>query len=223
MTRSWRSLATAICLAALIAGCSMPKRPTVPPPASGPDTVDGLASAIKSVAARSDQAPDGESRARFAEQAMSYADRCMAMAAQDPGCLYGRALALGLQARAHPTSANASLKAMLDALSKVDASDPNYDQAGPARVRALVLLRAPGWPLGPGDADAALASARRAVELHPEYPPNQLALGEALAKTGDATGSRAAYERARDEADASPVNEDRDGWMREANQALQRK
>jgi len=106
---------------------------------------------------------------------------------------------------------------------KVDAADPNYDKAGPARVRSLVLLRAPGWPLGPGDADAGLASARRAVELHPEFPPNQLALGEALAKTGDANGSRQAYERARDEATTYVANEDREGWLHEANQALQRK
>lgn len=219
---TWRTF-TVIALAGLIAACAMPRRPTAPPPPSAPDTVEGLASAIQSVAARSDQAPDGETRARFSDQAMTYADRCMVMAAQNPACLYGRALALGLQAKAHPTSANASLKAMLDALNKADASDPNYDHAGPARVRALVLLRAPGWPLGPGDADAGLASARRAVELHPEFPPNQLALGEALAKTGDASGSRQAYERARDEATAYVANEDRDGWLHEANRALQRK
>jgi len=219
---TWRTF-TVIGLAALVVACAMPKRPTAPPPSSAPDSVEGLASAIQSVATRSDQAPDGESRARLADQAMAYADRCMTMAAQDPACLYGRALALGLQARAHPTSANASLKAMLDALNKVDAADPSYDHGGPARVRALVLLRAPGWPLGPGDADAGLTSARRAVELNPEFPPNQLALGEALAKTGDGNGSRQAYERARDEATTYVVNEDRDGWLREANQALQRK
>jgi hypothetical protein len=218
---SWRTCIVAG-LAALVAGCAMPRRPTAPPLSSMPDTVEALASAIQSVATRSDQAPDGQTRARFADQAMAYADRCMAMAAQDPACLYGRALALGLQAKAHPTSANASLKAMLDALNKADASDPNYDHAGPARVRALVLLRAPGWPLGPGDADAGLASARRAVELHPEFPPNQLALGEALAKTGDANGSRQAYERARDEASSYAADESRDGWLREANQALRK-
>ena len=210
-------------LAALVAACAMPRRPTAPLPSSAPDTVEALASAIQSVATRSDHATDGDTRARLADQAMSYADRCMSMAAQDPACLYGRALALGLQARAHPTSANASLKAMLDALNKADTSDPNYDQAGPARVRALVLLRAPGWPLGPGDSEAALTSARRAVQLHPEFPPNQLALGEALAKAGDANGSRQAYERARDEANGYVANEDRDGWLREANQALSRK
>ena len=218
----WRTFIVTV-LAMLVAACAMPKRPTAPPPSSAPDSVDGLASAIQSVVTRSDHAPDGESRARLAEQALTYADRCVAVAAADPACIYGRALALGLQAKAHPTSANASLKAMLEALNKADAGDPNYDHAGPSRVRALVLLRAPGWPLGPGDADAGLASARRAVELHPEYPPNQLAMGEALAKTGNADGSRQAYERARDEATGYVANEDRDSWLREANQALQRK
>ncbi len=219
---TWRTF-TVVALATLVAACAMPKRPTAPPPSPAPDTVEGLASAIQSVVTRSDHAPDGETRARFADQAMTYADRCMGMAGQDPACLYGRALALGLQAKAHPTSATASLKAMLDALNKADAADSNYDHAGPARVRALVLLRAPGWPLGPGDADAGLASARRAAELQPDFPPNQLALGEALAKTGDANGSRQAYERARDEATTFVANEDRDGWLHEANQALQRK
>jgi hypothetical protein len=219
---SWRTF-TVIGLATLVAACAMPKRPSPPPPSSAPNSVEGLASAIQSVVTRSDHAPDGAARARLSDQALTYADRCMAIAAKDPACLYGQALALGLQAKAHPTSASASLKAMLDALSKADAGDPNYDQAGPARVRALVLLRAPGWPLGPGDADAGLASARRAVELHPEFPPNQLALGEALAKTGDANGSRQAYERARDEAASHVATEDRDGWLHEANEALQRK
>jgi hypothetical protein len=144
----------------------------------------------------------------------------MAIAATDPACLYGRALALGLQAKAHPMSASASLKGMLEALSSADVRDPNYEHAGPARVRALVLLRAPGWPLGPGDAEGGLTSARRAVALHPEFPPNQLALGEALGKAGDADGSRQAYERARNEAASYEANEERDGWIREANQAL---
>ena len=58
---------------------------------------------------------------------------------------------LGLKARAHPLQANESLKAMLEALNRAEAADPAYDQAGPARVQALVLIKAPAWPLGPGD------------------------------------------------------------------------
>jgi len=112
---------------------------------------------------------------------------------------------------------------MLDTLTQAESADPNYDEAGPARVRALVLIRAPGWPLGPGDADAGLAAARRAVVLQPLYPPNLLALAEALAKTGNAAGAQETYARARGAAQVLPESPDRDEWLYEAGQGLQRK
>ena len=91
---------------------------------------------------------------------------------------------------------------------------------GPARVQALVLVKAPGWPLGPGDPDAGLAAARRAVEIDPAYPPNTLALAEAMSKTGDAGGARRAYSQARELAAALPASTDRDDWLREVDQGL---
>jgi hypothetical protein len=112
---------------------------------------------------------------------------------------------------------------MLQSLDTAESADPNYDKAGPARVRALVLIRAPGWPLGPGDTDAGLAAARRAVTLQPDYPPNVLALAEALSKTGDANGARDSYSHARDLAQALPPGAERDDWLREADDALRRK
>jgi hypothetical protein len=112
---------------------------------------------------------------------------------------------------------------MLDTLARAESADPNYDEAGPARVRALVLIRAPGWPLGPGDAEAGLAAARRAVTLRPIYPPNLLALAEALATTGDRSGARESYARAHEAALALPAAVDRDEWLREADHGLQRK
>jgi Tfp pilus assembly protein PilF len=111
---------------------------------------------------------------------------------------------------------------MLDSLTGAEAADAHYDRAGPARVRALVLTRAPGWPLGPGDAAAGLEAARRAVALDPAYPPNVLALAEALEKTGDASGARQVYQHARDEALALPGSADRDDWVRQAEDALRR-
>jgi len=223
-TAWWRNFLSCGALAVLVAGCTLPKRPTGPLPSSAPTSVAGLAAAIQSDAARSDEASDGRTRAQLATEASAYAQACLAKAPQDAGCLYGSGLAYGLEAQAHPGSANESLKAMLDALTKADAADPNYDQAGPARVRAQVLLRAPGWPLGPGDPDAGVDSARRAVQLRPQYPPNLLVLGEALAKTGDTKGAHDAYAQARDAAQALPsASQDRDGWIREADQGLQRK
>jgi Tfp pilus assembly protein PilF len=127
-----------------------------------------------------------------------------------------------LEARAHPLRANELLKTMLESLIAAQAADAGYDKAGPDRVMALVLSRAPGWPLGPGDPDAALSAARRAVQLQPLYPPNLLALAEALSKTGEAAGARENYQRALDLAQAAPASADRDDWIKQADQALRR-
>jgi hypothetical protein len=184
--------------------------------------VEELAAAIAADAKRSDREPDAKIRAELAAEANNDAAACLAREPQAAGCLYGRAIALGLEARAHPTRAGELLNAMLGSLADAEAVDPSYDEAGPARVRALVLIRAPGWPLGPGDAETGLVAARRAATLRPQYPPNLLALAEALAKTGDSSGARQNYEHARALAQALPAGTDRDGWLREADEALLR-
>jgi hypothetical protein len=205
-----------------VAGCAMLPRPTPTVPSEEPSSVAALAAAIEVDAKRSDHEPDSKIRGELAAEADRHADACLAREPQAAACLYGRAVALGLEARAYPTRAGAILKNMLDALGRAESADPNYDEAGPARVRALVLIRAPGWPLGPGDAEAGLAAARRAVTLQPLYPPNLLALAEALAKTGDHNGAREYYARARDAALAQPAATDRDEWLHEAEQGLKR-
>jgi len=182
-----------------------------------------LAAAIDSAAARSDAESDSKIRAELATQAVGDADACLAHDPQAAACLYGRAVARGLNARAHPTHAGEILSSMLEDLSRAESADANYDEAGPARVRALVLVRAPGWPLGPGDPEAGLVAARRAVALRPLYPPNLLALAEALSKNGDGSAARESYARARDAALALPNAAERDRWLREADQGLQRK
>ncbi len=197
---------------------------TRPPPPSGvlPSTVAELAAAIDAYARRSDHEPDAEVRAELAAAAGRDADACLAREPQAVACLYGDAIALGLEARARPARAGEFLNRMLDYLARAESADADYDEAGPARVRALVLIRAPGWPLGPGDAEAGLDAARRAVARRPLYPPNLLALAEGLAKTGDRRGARDYYARARDAAQALHDAADRDEWLREADQALKR-
>ena len=169
----------------------------------------------------SEHEADASTRAQLAEDAGRQADSCLAADPQAAGCLYGHALALGLQARAHPAHAGESLKRMLAELEAAEAADAGFDEAGPARVRALVLTRAPGWPLGPGDPEAAVVAAKRAVSLRPRYPPNQLALAEALAKNGESTAARAAYQGAHEAAIGLPPSPERDEWLQEADRALQ--
>jgi hypothetical protein len=216
MSRAW---GIAI-LAVLITACHTTA--VKAPPAPIAQSPDQLVRAIADDAKRSDQASDAKVREALAADALGKAQACVADAPQDAGCLYYDGVALGLDARAHPGRALETLKTMLKALERAEAKDPNYDQAGPSRVRALVLIRAPGWPLGPGDPDAGLSAAKHAVELKPNYPPNQLALAEAQAKIGDAQGAQQSYRLARDLAAALPANAERDDWLKQADQGLKR-
>jgi hypothetical protein len=191
--------------------------------AAGSATVEQYAAAIKANSQRSDHESDARVRADLATQSNSAADACLALDPRAAACQYGKAVATGMEARAHPTRAVGLLSGMLQNLGNADASDPNYDEAGPSRVRALVLIRAPGWPVGPGDNDAGLAAARRAVSLQPDYPPNVLALAEALSKSGDEKGARDSYAHARELAQSLPPGADRDDWLRDAEDGLQHK
>jgi hypothetical protein len=220
-----KKLVTCALVALVVAACSSPRKPDkslLPPPSAS--SVEGLVAAIQEEAQRAERESDSKTRVDLALQASVNADECTKLDPHAPACLYGSAIAMGLQARAFPTHGGLRLLGdMLQTLSSAEAADPNYDHAGPARVQALVYLRAPTWPLGPGDADTGLAAARRAISLQPDYPPNLLALAEAQLKTGDVKGARANYARARDLAQALPPGPDRDDWLRQANDVLQGK
>jgi hypothetical protein len=219
--RGIAAAAVATYVAICVAGCKTPSRPE--PSAPVPTSVETLTAAIAADSARTERETDAKVREQLADDARRNGDACMALAPHSAACLYYQGIALGLEARAHPTRASELLKSMLDALGGADAVDPTYDQAGPSRVRALVLTRAPGWPLGPGDLDAAVVAARKAVALRPQYPPNVLALAEALTKSGDADGARDSYVRAHELALSLPPGIDRDEWLRDAEQGLRRK
>jgi len=208
-------------LAALsFAACTTTTRNVAPAPAAAAASSATLAASIASAAQRSEHEADAHVRTQLADAARRDAEACMQIEAQAVACLFGRALALGLEAKEHPTRALALLSDMLETLARAEAADRYYAEAGPARVQALVLLRAPGWPLGPGDPERGLAAALRAAGLRPEYPPNLLALAEAQSKTAAVSDARASYIRARDAAAKLPDNSDRADWLREAEQGL---
>jgi hypothetical protein len=213
-----RRLLGAAAAALLMTACAAPTVRSTAPDASM--SVEQLAAAVAEDARRSDTETDSKIREQLAADAGRDAQACLERAPQAAACLYYHAIALGLEARAHPLRAGEALKGMLDALSAAEAADAQIDEAGPARVKALVLVKAPAWPLGPGDPEAGLASARRAVALKPQYPPNELAVAEALAKTGDSRGAREAYGHARELSQALPPSRDKDDWLRQAEQGL---
>jgi tetratricopeptide (TPR) repeat protein len=186
-----------------------------------PQDVEGLSGAIQAKIwlTYHDRRADADALAAGAVEA---GQSCLRRAPASALCHYGMALALGVQARARRTTALEGLKRMVAHLERAADEDPTVDHAGPRRVLALVLVRAPGWPIGPGDPEAALGAARDAVRLSPEYPPNQLALAEALLATGATEEGRAAARRGAALARGRAGDPDAEEWIRDGEALLSR-
>ncbi len=170
-----------------------------------------LLGAMRAMAFRIERERDGGARAALATREVELGQWCQRRAPSDPACDYRLALALGQQARERPATARDGLARMVTLLRRVIAANPSLDSAGAHRTLALVLLRAPAWPLGPGDPEAGLEEARKAAALFPEVAGNQLALGEALGKNGQPEAAGAAYQRALALANAEVAAGDPDG------------
>jgi hypothetical protein len=189
-----------------------------------------LLAAVQGDADRIDQSKDSAERAQLLAAASVSARQCLAEAPNNAACPYAQAQVLGLTAREHPLEAVARLKEMLASLAMAEGLDPALDHAGPARLTAVVLLRAPPWPLGPGDVDAATDAAQRAVKRDPGYPPNLIALGQAQSKSGGAAQARATFNQAQQAAQAwagtptesaAAVAAERAQWQSAVQQGLQ--
>jgi tetratricopeptide (TPR) repeat protein len=187
-----------------------------------PRNPGSFAGAIRAKAFRIGREKDGAERTRLAESAVITGQLCQENAPTAPACDYWLAAALGLQARERSATGHDALPRMVDLLRRAIRTDPAIDQAGPHRLLAIVLLRAPGWPMGPGDAEAALPEAQAAARAAPEFPPNQLALGEALKKNGRTADARTAYSQALRLATEAAARGDPDakGWVDDASAAL---
>src|SRR5205823_14807837 len=132
-----------------------------------PNDPRGYAGAIRARSFRLGREKDGAVRGRLAQSAVEIGQLCEENAPASAACDYWLAAALGLQARERSATAHDALPRMVDLLRRAARTDPATDQAGPQRLLAIVLLRAPGWPLGPGDSDAALPEAQSAARIAP--------------------------------------------------------
>jgi tetratricopeptide (TPR) repeat protein len=186
---------------------------------AGPDALVGAVRAQVWLAGHDEDAAAREKAATGAVDAAQWCGRV------DPGsatCDYWLAVSLGVQARERRGTALDALPRIVELLERAAAAEPGLDEAGPHRVLALVFLRAPGWPSGPGDPERGLEEARQAVALRPGHPPNQLCLGEALDKAGEPEAAREAYRKAALLAEEHLQAGERDApeWLEQAEQAL---
>jgi len=183
--------------------------------------VDAVLGAMRALSFRIEH-ERGVARGDLAAEEVELGQWCQRRAPQNPECDYRLAIALGQQARERSSTGKDALGRMVALLHTIIARTPTLDSGGPHRMLALVLLRAPSWPVGPGDPEEALGEARAAVQLFPNAPDNQLALAEALAANGSTAEARAAYARALALATAARAAGDLDAprWMKEAQEGL---
>jgi hypothetical protein len=180
-------------------------------------SVHGFAGAVRAKSFRLGRERDAARKGALAQSAVEVGQLCEQAHPAAAPCDYWLAAALGLLARERHAAAKDALSHMVELLRRAAGGDERIDSGGPHRLLAIVMLRAPGWPVGPGDAEAALPEAQAAVRIAPKYAPNQLALGEALRKNGK--DGRAAYERALSLATASD-DPDAPGWAEDARAGL---
>lgn len=166
--------------------------------------------------------PDPNSREDLATGAVHAGQWCLDASPERPACRYRLAIAVGVQARERPGTGGDAMPLMIELLEAARAAGPELDHGGPDRVLALLYLRAPGWPTGPGDPDLGYEHALAAAGIDPDFPPNQLVLGEALAAVDREEEAAEAYRAALVLAEALQESGGRDAreWRREAESAL---
>jgi hypothetical protein len=158
--------------------------------------IEGLVGATRAFVWLADHESDPELRKTTAGQAVDAGQLCEQREPRSPECPYWLAIALGVQARERRSTGLDAVDLMVERLQAVIERDPGLDHGGPHRVLALVYLRAPSWPAGPGDPDLGLDQARLAIAQAPDYAPNRLCLAEALVATEDPESGRQEYEAA---------------------------
>jgi len=184
--------------------------------------VEAYLGAARATAWLIEHTEDGASRKELAVQGVQIGQWCRRLHPSVPECTYRLALAVGQQARERTSTATDGLDVMVELLEEVIVEAPELDFAGGQRVLALVLVRAPGWPTGPGDPEYALEFAEAAVNAFPDYPPNQLVLGEALRDNDRRDEARQTIERGIELAQASFAAGDPEAadWISQAEEAL---
>jgi hypothetical protein len=157
--------------------------------------VEGLLGAMRAITFRI-EFEKGVDKAKLASEEVQLGQWCQRRAPAQAECDYRLAIALGQLARERTSVGHDAVNRMVALLKHAAAAAPTLDEGGPHRVLAIILTRAPGWPAGPGDNEAALAEARKAVAIAPQSAANQLALAETLAANDDEEGAHVAYRKA---------------------------
>jgi tetratricopeptide (TPR) repeat protein len=140
---------------------------------------------------RAEFATNDTQRAALAEEGIAASKRALALAPDSAAARLYLGMNLGQLARTKLFTALHLLDEMEATWKKAIELDAKFDHAGAHRSLGLLYLDAPGWPLSLGSRAKARQHLKKAVELCPDYPGNQLCWLEALLKWDEMKAVRA--------------------------------
>jgi tetratricopeptide (TPR) repeat protein len=118
-------------------------------------------------------------RAQLAEEGIKAAKAAVERAPGNASAHYYLALNLGQLARTQLLGALRLVSEMEKHFKTAAELDPSLDHGGPDRNLGILYREAPGWPASIGSRSKARKHLEKAVQLHPDFPANQLELLQA--------------------------------------------
>jgi len=131
-----------------------------------------------------------ERRLQWGRDAVDRASKMIGMQPDRVEGHYYKAGALGLVLQHDPSVGLKRISEVIDSLHQAIEIDGRFSHAAPHLALGAILLKAPPFPTGPGDLDAALESLEQAVKHAPRWPENWLWLAEAKLADRDLAGAK---------------------------------
>jgi len=131
-----------------------------------------------------DESLDGAGRRELAGRGVEYAETALATIGERVDTVFLCGALLGLQLESARIPGPGKLGRVHEFFELAVDLDPSYDDGAPLRALGTLLVKAPGWPAGPGDVEMGIELLSRAAWEHPGHPANHYFLGEALFADG---------------------------------------
>jgi tetratricopeptide (TPR) repeat protein len=125
---------------------------------------------------------DKTKRAHFSGRGIEYAKAAIDLQPKSVEGHYYSGINMGFQATTKTIGAKFMVPAVRDAWKKASQLDAKFDHGGPARALGSLYAEAPPWPASIGDPDKGVDLLQQAMKVGPDYPLNNLLLGNALVK-----------------------------------------
>ncbi len=123
---------------------------------------------------------DKTKRAHFSGRGIEYAKAAIELEPKRVEGHYYSGMDIGLSATTRTIGAKFMVPSVRDAEKKALQIEACYDHGGPPRVLGSLYAEAPPWPASIGDPDKGVEFLQQALKCGPDWPLNNLLLGNAL-------------------------------------------